>query len=198
MIHPTKVTTPKDAFEERNIPFEYVRGYRENSTAVDRGLLRNAVEQTEKYDTVLVFAGLTDYVESEGCDRENMRLPENQLELIRALAETGKKIIVVLFGGSVVEIPFADQVQAILHMFLPDRTGEPQPYDYYMEKLIHPAVWQSHGLKLTKMFRFQTHLEKEFRRYTEKVFCGIPVLPDCGKESTVSLRIRFVLHCNFI
>ena len=123
MIHPTEVTTPKDAFKERNIPFEYVRGYRENSTTVDRDLLRNAVERTAEYDTVLVFAGLTDYVESEGCDRENMRLPENQLELIRALTETGKNIIVVLFGGSVVELPFADQVQAILHMFLPGQNG---------------------------------------------------------------------------
>lgn len=123
MIHPTEVTTPKDAFEERNIPFEYIRGYRENSTAVDHDLIRKAVERTAEYDTVLVFAGLTDYVESEGYDRENMRLPENQLELIRALTETGKKIIVVLFGGSVVELPFADQVQAILHMFLPGQNG---------------------------------------------------------------------------
>ena len=123
MIHPTRVTTVKDAFEERQLSYEYVPGYRVNSTAADFGLVREAVERAEGYDTVLVFAGLTDDVESEGCDRADMRLPENQLELIRALAETGKKTAVVLFGGSAVELPFADQVQAILHMFLPGQNG---------------------------------------------------------------------------
>ena len=58
-------------------------------------------------EAVLIFARLTDDQESEGADRENMRLPENQLALIDALCETGKTVVVVLFGGSVVELPFA-------------------------------------------------------------------------------------------
>lgn len=70
-----------------------------------------------------MFAGLTDYVESEGADRENMRLPENQLALIDALTKTDKKIIVILYGGSPVELPFADNVSAILNMYLPGQNG---------------------------------------------------------------------------
>ena len=52
-----------------------------------------------------------------------MRLPENQLALIDALCQSGKKPVVVLFGGSVVELPFAGRVGAILHMFLPGQNG---------------------------------------------------------------------------
>lgn len=60
---------------------------------------------------------------SEGCDRENMRLPEKQLKLIGDMIATGKKVVVVLFGGSAVELPFNDRVSAILNMFLPGQNG---------------------------------------------------------------------------
>ncbi len=60
MIHPTKVTTPKRAFDAHGV----------KSVAL------------EESDTVLIFAGLTDEYESEGCDRDDMRLPEAHLKLI--------------------------------------------------------------------------------------------------------------------
>ena len=107
MIRPTKVTTPKDAFTAH-------------------GVKTYALEES---DTVLVFAGLTDMYESEGCDREDMRLPEEQLKQIDALAESGKKIVVVLFGGSPVELPFCDRVNAILNMYLPGQNGGTAAYD---------------------------------------------------------------------
>ena len=101
MIHPTMVTTPKDAFETRGI----------RSVPLDDS------------DVALVFAGLTDEYESEGGDREHMRLPESQLREIDALCESGKKVVVVLFGGSPVELPFFDRVSAILNMYLPGQNG---------------------------------------------------------------------------
>ncbi len=123
MINPTKLTTPKDAFDAMGVRYTYARGYAENSTLTNGALLREALEGAKKFQKVLVFAGLTDYVESEGCDREDMRLPENQLALIDALSNAGKQVIVVLFGGSPVELPFAEKVSAILHMYLPGQSG---------------------------------------------------------------------------
>ena len=123
MINPTKVKSPKSAFDRAGIKYAYSRGYAENTIEPDRNMIDSAVKTSQQYDTILVFAGLTDYVESEGCDRENMRLPENQLALIDSLCKTGKKIIVVLFGGSPVELPFADKVNAILNMYLPGQNG---------------------------------------------------------------------------
>ncbi len=101
MICPTEVTTPKDAFEARGV----------RSVAL------------EESDVILVFAGLTDEYESEGCDRAHMRLPDNQLREIEALCESGKKLVVVLYGGSPVELPFCDRVSAILNMYLPGQNG---------------------------------------------------------------------------
>ena len=101
LIHPSMLTTPKDAFDQRGIV---------------------SVPLTES-DVVLVFIGLTDRDESESCDRAHMRLPEDQLSLIDRLCGSGKKVVVVLFGGSPVELPFFDQVSAILNMVLPGQNG---------------------------------------------------------------------------
>lgn len=107
MIHPTQVTAPKDAFA------------------------RHGVQSVplEEADVVLVFAGLTDEYESEGGDREHMRLPQKQLREIDALCESRKKIVVVLFGGSPVELPFCDRVSAILNMYLPGQNGGTAAYE---------------------------------------------------------------------
>lgn len=123
MINPTFLSTPKSAFDDRKVKYAYAKGYKENQIAADRKLIDKAIALASKYEKILVFAGLTDYVESEGADRENMRLPENQLALIDALIKAGKKVIVILYGGSPVELSFADKVQGILNMYLPGQNG---------------------------------------------------------------------------
>lgn len=123
MINPTKVTPPKAAFDEAGIKYVFARGYAENKTQTEQKHIDETLKLSEKYKKVLVFAGLTDYVESEGCDREDMLLPENQLALIDALIQANRKVVVVLFGGSPVELPFAEKVSAILNMYLPGQSG---------------------------------------------------------------------------
>ncbi len=107
MIHPARLTTPKDAFTAhgvRSVPME-------------------------ECDTILYFAGLTDEYESEGCDRENMKLPEKQLCEIDTLIQTGKPVVIVLFGGSPFELPFCENVSAILNMYLPGQNGGTAVYE---------------------------------------------------------------------
>lgn len=129
MINPTFLSTPKIAFDEHKVAYEFCRGYAENKLEADDKLIAGAVAKAKGYDKVLVFAGLTDYVESEGGDRENMQLPANQLALIDALIKAGKKITVVLYGGSPMELPFADNVSAILNMYLPGQNGGTATYN---------------------------------------------------------------------
>ena len=129
MINPTFLTTPKTAFDKYNVQYRFCRGYAENKLDPDDILIDEAVQAAKDYDSVLIFAGLTDYVESEGGDRENMCLPENQLAVINALVNAGKKVSVVLYGGSPVELPFADKVSAILNMYLSGQNGGTATYN---------------------------------------------------------------------
>lgn len=107
MINPAFYNSPKNEFEKRGV------------VPVD----------LDESDTVLYFAGLTDEYESEGFDRESMKLPEDQLREIEALCETGKRIVIVLFAGSPVELPFCDNVSAILNMYLPGQNGGKAVYE---------------------------------------------------------------------
>ncbi len=129
MINPTFLTTPKTAFDKQKVTYKFCRGYAENKLEADDKFIAEAVAKAKGYDKVLVFAGLTDYVESEGGDRENMKLPENQLAVIDALIKAGKKVVVVLYGGSPMELPFADSVSAILNMYLPGQNGGTTTYN---------------------------------------------------------------------
>ena len=125
MINPARLTTPRNAFDQRQIQYSFKKGYTEEDV-LDDNLIKEAVESANNLSDdgiILLFAGLTDYSESEGADRETLSLPANQLALIDALIQTGKKIVVVLYGGSVIELPFAQDVDAILNMFLPGQAG---------------------------------------------------------------------------
>ena len=107
MIYPARLTTVKEAFNAHGI----------HNHSLDA------------CDTVLYFAGLTDIYESEGCDREDMKLPKDQIKEIDAFCAAGKPVVIVLFGGSPVELPFCDQVSAILNMYLPGQNGGTAVYE---------------------------------------------------------------------
>ena len=106
MINPARLTTPKDAFAAHGI----------HSCSLS------------DCDKILYFAGLTDEYESEGCDRENMKLPEEQLREIETICGSGKPVVLILFGGTPVELPFMDHVSAILNMYLPGQNGGTATY----------------------------------------------------------------------
>ena len=77
-----------------------------------------AKEANDKKIPVILFCGLTNRIEGEGFDRHDISLPKEQLSVIDKILQMNKNVIVVLFGGSPFKIPFADKVNAILHMYL--------------------------------------------------------------------------------
>ena len=83
-----------------------------------RRLREEAVKAAAAADSAVIFAGLPEAFETEGCDRDNMKLPENQNRLIHEVARVQKNTVVVLYCGSPVELPWLDEVQAVLCMYL--------------------------------------------------------------------------------
>lgn len=123
MINSAFLHAPEGAFKELGIKYEFVQGYKENETQSDASLIEEAKSKAKTAKTVIVFVGLTDYVEMESSDRKDMKLPTNQLELIEAIASVNENIIVVLFNGSVVELPFLPKIKGLLDMYLPGQAG---------------------------------------------------------------------------
>lgn len=117
-INATKISQPLDGFSN----VEYVPGCDEKGNTAPEWLdeVRRAAEQA---DVAIVFAGLPDRYESEGFDREDMKLPQGHEDMILAAAEKNPNTVVVLTCGSVVECPWANRVKSILYMGLPGQAG---------------------------------------------------------------------------
>ncbi len=89
----------------------------------NKKLYRAAIDGALKADVVLYFAGLDEFSEAEGIDREHIMIPENQKQLFRALVATGKKVVVVLSCGSVVETEWMKDASAVLYAGLSGQAG---------------------------------------------------------------------------
>lgn len=78
-----------------------------------------AVAHARTSDVAIVVVGTTEVVESEGYDRENLLLPGNQNELVAAIAAVNPNTVVVVNSGSPVEMPWRNDVAAILLTWFP-------------------------------------------------------------------------------
>ena len=86
-------------------------------------LIRQAVRLAKKSDVAVLWLGLDEGSEAEGIDREHMRMPENQVRLLEAVAKVNPNVIVVLSCGSPIEMPWTDSAKAILHGYLGGQAG---------------------------------------------------------------------------
>ncbi|MET7337802.1 glycoside hydrolase family 3 C-terminal domain-containing protein [Nonomuraea sp. NPDC005650] len=82
-------------------------------------LMAEAVRVAAECDVAVVVAATTPEVESEGFDRADLRLPGRQDELIRAVAAANPRTVVVVNAGSPVELPWAEEVAAVLLTWFP-------------------------------------------------------------------------------
>ncbi|MEU5032229.1 beta-glucosidase H [Streptomyces milbemycinicus] len=82
-------------------------------------LIAEAVEAARAADTAVVVVATTDRVESEGYDRTDLRLPGRQDDLVRAVAAANPRTVVIVNSGSPVELPWRDEVAAVLLSWFP-------------------------------------------------------------------------------
>ncbi|MFJ6406149.1 glycoside hydrolase family 3 protein [Streptomyces hydrogenans] len=86
-------------------------------------LIAEAVEAARGAGTAVVVVATTERVESEGFDRKDLALPGRQDDLVRAVAAVNPNTVVVVNAGSPVELPWRDDVAAILLGWFPGQEG---------------------------------------------------------------------------
>ena len=117
-VNPTRLDAPLDALRAAGVNIVgYEKGFLRSGAAAPR-LLRRAKELAARSEKVLLFLGLDEGSETEGYDRGHMRLRENQLDLLREIAEVNPNVGVVLQCGSPVEMTWDVFSRAVLHLFL--------------------------------------------------------------------------------
>lgn len=118
LVNPTKVTCVLDAVKSSDLNYiGFERGFKRDGGKSVR-LSDRAVKLASEADTVILCLGLGEGIELESCDRSNIDLPANQTELLARLSALGKKIIVLLFCGGVVDTSWDKNCSALIHCFL--------------------------------------------------------------------------------
>ncbi|WP_245651470.1 beta-glucosidase family protein [Streptosporangium amethystogenes] len=97
-------------------------GHREPSPGSDE-LIEEAVRVASAADVAVVVVATTKEVESEGFDRTSLKLPGRQDELVSRVAAANPRTVVVVNAGSPVEMPWREEVAAILLTWFPGQEG---------------------------------------------------------------------------
>ena len=79
--------------------------------------VRRAADLASECDLALVVVGTTDEWESEGHDRTTLQLPGRQDELVREVVRANQRTIVLVNTGAPVDMPWADDVPAIMQVW---------------------------------------------------------------------------------
>lgn len=117
-INSSKVTSALEAAKAKGRDVSYVKGFPNDKDEMDDAALDAAVSAAKEADVAVIFAGLPDVFESEGYDRTSMKMPSCQDKLIAAVEAVQPNTVVVLHNGSPVECPWADDVAAVLELYL--------------------------------------------------------------------------------
>lgn len=133
-INPFKVTKMCELIKD-NPNISFAKGYITSEDKEDETLINEAIEKAKNVDKIVFFAGFNVSQESEGYDKENIKLFNNQINLIKVLQSFCKNIIVVLENGSVVELPFINDVKAILETYLGGEAINESIYDILYGKV---------------------------------------------------------------
>ena len=123
MVNSTQVDVLLDTLidSELNV-IGYQQGFDRHGKP-DAALQKSACELAAQANAVILCMGLDEIAESEGLDRSNLRLAQNQVDLLQAVKAVNPKIVVVLYSGSVVETPWLDNCQALLYAALGGQAG---------------------------------------------------------------------------
>ncbi len=174
VVNPTKVETLAKVIEDYDVQLVgMTRGYRRKGEA-DAVLKKEAMDIAAMADVILFCFGLDEISESEGLDRNHMRIPQNQIDLLQSMAQLNTPVVGILSAGSAIEMPWQNSCQAILHGYLTGQAGASAMMDIVMG-IVNPSgrLNETYPIRYedTPAFRHFPSTEKnaEFR---ESIYVG--------------------------
>ncbi|MCC8016193.1 MAG: glycoside hydrolase family 3 C-terminal domain-containing protein [Clostridiales bacterium] len=138
VINPTKLDNAFDKLKELGADVTYSQGYEKGKDEINNALVSSAVSEAKSADVAVVFVGLTEEFEGEGYDRVNIDMPKSHNSLVSEIAKANPNTIVVLAGGSVVYIPWINEVKALLNSGLGGQAGGSAVADILMG-IVNPS-----------------------------------------------------------
>lgn len=123
VVNPTKLDNTLECLRDTDfVNVGYAPGF-ERYGKKNTKLLKEACDLAKKADVVLLYIGLDEATEAEGLDRQDMKVPQNQIDLLEAISKVNPHIIAILSCGSAVEMPWITHVKGLVHTYLSGQAG---------------------------------------------------------------------------
>ncbi|MFT5577727.1 MAG: beta-glucosidase [Paraglaciecola psychrophila] len=114
-----------DALVGDKLELHWARGTQTSRSNSDEGFAE-AIAAAQRSDAVVMFVGEESILSGEAHCRANIDLPGNQVQLIEAIAATGKSITLVVLAGRPLTLSnVIDQVDAVLYAWHPGTMAGP-------------------------------------------------------------------------
>ncbi|MDG5789748.1 glycoside hydrolase family 3 C-terminal domain-containing protein [Evansella sp. AB-P1] len=182
-VTPTKLVSLLEAIRSYSDEVTYEQGYTIEDK-VEKNLQENAVKLAKSAEVAVVCMGLTDIFESEGFDRLHMRIPHNQIQLLNEISKVQENVVIVLVGGSAIEMPWENKGKSILHMQLSGQAGGQATAD-----LLFGAVNPSGKLTESYPYTYEDVVNSSYylvnpkqTPYLESMFCGYRYFTTAGTK----------------
>ena len=185
MVNATLVETFCEKIREYSLSVVGIcRGYRRDGKP-DANLQEEALQLAEKADVVLYCFGLDELSEAEGLDRVHMQIHANQIALLEAMKEKNENIVGVLSAGAAMEMPWKDNLKAILHGYLYGQAGAGAMLDILMGK-VNPSgkLAESYPIKYEDTPAYQ-YFPSQMRNseYRESIYVGYRYYQTAGIQT---------------
>jgi beta-glucosidase len=134
-VNPTRLDIPLDCLNESGLEVVGYAGAYLRHGGTDEARLKEAVDLAKQAEVILLYMGLDELSESEGIDREDMRLRENQAAALEAVSKVNPNVVVILSGGVPVETPWIESCKALIHGYLGGQAGAGAMVDALIGKI---------------------------------------------------------------
>ena len=184
LVNPTEVETIEGLVNTYDLQvMGMAKGYMRNGEE-DANMKKEAIDLAKKADVVLFFFGLNEISESEGLDREHMRIPQNQIGLLQELGAANPNLVGVISAGSAIEMPWHHHFKALLHMYLCGQAGASACMDL-LTGIKNPSGKLNETiprrLEDTPAYRYYPAAERN-SEYRESIFIGYRYYDTAGVD----------------
>jgi beta-glucosidase len=125
-VNPTRLDTALEVMRGRvgtEAELVYAPGYDARTGASTAAQLEEARAVASRADVVVLVVGLPASYESEGFDRDHLRLPQDMYALVNAVLTANSRTALVLVNGAPVELDFAAKPAAVVEAYLGGQAG---------------------------------------------------------------------------
>ena len=143
-----------------------------------------ALDLAGKADVVILALALDEIAESEGAERLSMRINQNQVDVLHAVAQANRNVVVLLSAGSCVESDWMQDAPAVLYCALGGQAGAGAALDVVTGKVCPSGklaeTWPLRWEDVPSSAGYPS--DQKQAQYREGIYVGYRYFDTAGRE----------------